>query len=126
MAKSTLFGRYIRQKRNEAKLSLKNVADQLGITKVYLGEVERGVRGPLQKDRWSTLAEAIPGVTVQKLAECAELSKPVQLDLNDAEPNYRDLALALSRRIQDQSLSDREVEKLLTILRRSKGEKFSR
>jgi transcriptional regulator with XRE-family HTH domain len=44
MARDSAFGRYLRGKRQRARLSLRAVAEKLGVTHVYLGEVERGVR----------------------------------------------------------------------------------
>jgi transcriptional regulator with XRE-family HTH domain len=126
MPKPTLFGRYIRQQRNEAKRSLREVAEELRVSHVYLGEVERGVRGPLKKEHWPLLAKAIPRISLKKLKEYAEQSKPVQMNLNNAEPSYRNLALALARRIQDQSLSDEEIKSLLAILGESKDAKLPR
>lgn len=61
------FGIYLRDKRVAAGLSLRHVADQLGITHVYLGEVERGVRGPLKRKHWDKLIKVIPGVTQENL-----------------------------------------------------------
>jgi transcriptional regulator with XRE-family HTH domain len=122
MPKPTMFGRYIRQKRNEAQLSLRDVADKLGVSYVYLGEVERGVRGPIRKERWQDLVKAIPGVKLKALKNAAEASKPVLFDLNDARPQYRNLALALAREMKDESLTDEEIRKILSILGESKSD----
>ena len=117
MPKPTVFGRYIRQKRNDAELSLRAVADKLGVTYVYLGEVERGVRGPMKEERWPDLVKAIPGVKLKELKHAAEASKPLLFDFNDAQPRYRNLALALAREMQDQRLSDDEIDNILALLK---------
>lgn len=111
------FGAFIRDKRIAAGLSLREVARGMGITAVYLGEVERGVRGPFVRERWSDLVRLIPGVTLGDLDRQATLAKGLQLDLSDAPPEYQDLGLALARRIEKRDLEPTEVRSLLRILR---------
>lgn len=79
MEERSAFGRYVRSTRVEARLSLRDVADRLGVSHVYLGEVERGVRPPLKKERWKALLAAIPGLDRSRLEKLAEVSKPIQL-----------------------------------------------
>ncbi len=54
------FGQYIRRKRREVGWSLRQLADALGCSHVYLGEVERGVRAPFGEKWWPRLAETLP------------------------------------------------------------------
>lgn len=110
------FGRYIRAQRVAANLSLRFVAGKLGVSHVYLGEVERGVRPPLKPSRWSKLVEIVPGITPEALERHALTSRPVQLSLADAPPQYQDLSLALARRIQKRDLSQAEMQRLMRIL----------
>jgi transcriptional regulator with XRE-family HTH domain len=98
-------------------LSLREVARGMGLTAVYLGEVERGVRGPFVRERWQDLARLIPGVTMDALEKQANLAGGVRLDLTDAPPEYQDLGLALARRIERRDLEPTEVKSLLRILR---------
>jgi transcriptional regulator with XRE-family HTH domain len=111
-----LFGQYIRQRRVEAELSLRFVADQLGISHVYLGEVERGVRPPLKKEHWAKLIATIPDIIEQELERKAAKSRPVQLNLEDAPPRYQDLGLALARRIEKRDLDEHQLTELLRLL----------
>lgn len=111
------FGTFIRDKRIGAGLSLREVARGMGITAVYLGEVERGVRGPFVRERWLDLARLIPGVTEGELERRAQLADGVKLDLTNAPPEYQDLGLALARRIEKRDLEPTEVKSLLRILR---------
>ena len=39
------FGAYVREAREQAKLSLRQVANKLGVSHVYLGEVDVGCGG---------------------------------------------------------------------------------
>ena len=117
MAKnSTAFGRCVRRYRVAAGLSLRRVADELGVSHVYLGEVERGVRGPMKKERWKELTEAIPGLTLTELASAAAASKPVSIDLNNADSHYASLTHALARRVENQDLTPEEIKHLLDLL----------
>ncbi len=110
------FGAYLREKRVAARLSLREVAHALGISHVYLGEVERGVRGPLRPEHWSALLKTIPGLSRTELERHAAASRPLQVDLADAPPAYQDLALALARRFKRRDLSEPEITRLLKLL----------
>jgi transcriptional regulator with XRE-family HTH domain len=116
MAQPSTFGRYLRQKRGEARLSLRAVADRLGVSHVFLSEVERGVRTMINRDRWEALIRAIPGVTMEELGRHADRSKPIQLDLTDAPPLYQDLALCLARRMQKRDIPNDELQRLIRCL----------
>lgn len=113
----SLFGNYIRQERIKAKLSLRTVADAVGVTHVYLGEVERGVRGPMDKKWWLGLGQVVPGITEAELERKAAQTKPVQLSLEDAPPQYQELGLALARRIAKQDLQNHEIDELMRLLK---------
>jgi transcriptional regulator with XRE-family HTH domain len=110
------FGAYLREKRVAAGLSLRDVAQALGISHVYLGEVERGVRGPLRPERWSVLLKAIPTLMRDELERHAAASRPMRVDLADAPPSYQDLAFALARRFKRRDLSESELSRLLKLL----------
>jgi transcriptional regulator with XRE-family HTH domain len=124
MAETTAFGRYLRQKRVAAKLSLREVAERLGVSHVFIGELERGVRGVLARERWEALVAAIPGVSRDDLERHASLTKPLQLQLTDAPPQYQDLALALARRIERRDLpqSAEERQHIARLIDMLKGE----
>src|SRR6266545_3309620 len=42
-------GRYIREQRHQAELSLRNLARQAGVSNPYLSQIERGLRQPSAK-----------------------------------------------------------------------------
>lgn len=110
------FGRYIRRQRVAANASLRSVAKALDVSAVYLGEVERGVRQPLQEAHWDALIQTIPTIERSTLDRLTAKAKPIQLDLRDSPPRYQDLALALARRIEKQNISRVDLEKLFSIL----------
>lgn len=51
------FGSYVRDLRTAAGLSQRALAGRLGVSHVYLGEVERGKRDHLIRERWPVLVE---------------------------------------------------------------------
>lgn len=56
------FGEYVRTERLQAGYTQRQLADAMGISHVYLGEVERGVRGPFTEDRMNMMFDALPGM----------------------------------------------------------------
>lgn len=114
--KTTRFGSYLRRIRIESGRSLREVALTVGISHVYLGEVERGVRGPLRPEHWEALIKAIPALDPEELERQARASRPLQVDIADAPPRYQDLALALARRFERRDLSKAQIERLLRLL----------
>ena len=110
------YGRYLRNMRLDADISLRSAAKNIGVSAVYFSEVERGVRPPMKKDRWDALLKAIPTLDAEQHARLAANAKPIQLDLRDAPPKYQDLGLALARRIEKKNLSDTDFERLYSIL----------
>ena len=113
------FGAYLRRMRVAAGKSLREVAEAVGISHVYLGEVERGARGPLKPEHWDALIRAIPGVTRAELRREADTSRPLEIDLAGAPRPYQNLALALARRFKRRDLSEAELAKLLKMLKAS-------
>ncbi len=124
MAHPSAFGKYLRDMREKASLSLRKVADSLGVSHVYLGEVERGVRGPMPEKHWERLTKIIPGITTERLRKMAQLTKPIRFNLAEADPPYQDLTLAFARRMERQDLSPEELDKLMEMLQKEddKGE----
>ena len=110
------FGSYLRRARVASGLSLREVAAALNISHVYLGEVERGVRGPLRPEHWDALLKAIPELTRDGLERHAAASRPLEMDISDAPPRYQDLAMALARRLKNRDLSKGQISRLMKVL----------
>jgi transcriptional regulator with XRE-family HTH domain len=53
------FGEIIREARQNAGLSLDGLASQLGVTKVYVSDVERGLRKPFTQERIRQVASIL-------------------------------------------------------------------
>ena len=110
------FGVYLRERRTAAKKSLRVVATALGITHVYLGEVERGRRRILPEKYWKDLAKIVPGVTVSELRTMAVSSAPI--DPSAVEGPERDVVVALARTLDEEGLSDDDAHQILKILKK--------
>ena len=49
MANMNSIGEYIRQQREQAKISLRQLAEQAGVSNPYLSQIERGLRKPSRR-----------------------------------------------------------------------------
>ena len=65
-----LFGEIIREARQGAGLSLEKLAGRLGVTKVYVSDVERGMRKPFTQPRIEKVA-SILGLDAEELSRAA-------------------------------------------------------
>lgn len=119
---TTPFGVYLREARTAAGKSLRDVADALGITHVYLGEVERGRRRSLPEKYWEKLAEVVPGVEVEELEATAAASEP--LDPAAMEGRGREVVVALARALEEEDGMPEELaNRLLAVLRERRSDK---
>ncbi|HAA59284.1 MAG TPA: hypothetical protein DCE42_31335 [Myxococcales bacterium] len=116
MTQKTPFSKYLREKRIEAEMSLRHLASILGVSHVYLGEVERGVHKTLPRRHWPKLINAIENITLEALEEEEAKSNPVLLSLEQVPPKYRDVGIALARRVRDQDLEEDDLEMILKLL----------
>ncbi|PKL27825.1 MAG: XRE family transcriptional regulator [Spirochaetae bacterium HGW-Spirochaetae-2] len=60
MKKTTVtFGEYLKHKRDEKQISLREVARTLGVSAPFLSDVENNRRGPLTEERLADLAKVL-------------------------------------------------------------------
>jgi transcriptional regulator with XRE-family HTH domain len=112
------FGAYLRDARTADKKSLREVADALGITHVYLGEIERGRRRSLPEKYWGRLAEVVPSITMERLQAVAAVSEP--LDPSTMQGRSREVVVALARALEDDVMSEDLANRLLDALNKAK------
>ena len=108
------FGVYLRQCRTAAGRSLREVAAHLGISHVYLGEVERGRRRILQEPHWDALVEIIESITKEELRAKSAQSEP--LDAAKVEEPGRGVVVALARKLDEGGITEAEAHRILSIL----------
>ena len=78
--KRKAFGEYIKRLRLDARLSLRQVEAQVGISNSYLYQIERGERNPPKLEVMERLA-ALYGVSLEALTDAARTMPPVDQDL---------------------------------------------
>ena len=114
------FGEYLRSVRVKSGKSLREVAEALGITHVYLGEIERGKRRLLPEKYWGAFVKAVEERTsITELTTAAVESAP--LDPAVIEGPGRDVVVALARTFDQEEMSPELAEQLLRVLNKEKG-----
>lgn len=78
-ASSNEFGDLIRRIRIERGLSQRDVAKALGVSHVYLSEVERGTRAPLTHERIMRFAELVAASKIGLLVAAAQRRSSVDV-----------------------------------------------
>jgi transcriptional regulator with XRE-family HTH domain len=73
MQKTTVtFGEYLKHKREEKQISLREVARTLGVSAPFLSDVENNRRGPLTEERLADLAKVL-NLNEQEKAEMYDI-----------------------------------------------------
>src|SRR6202161_1631657 len=102
MANMNSIGEYIRQQREQAKISLRQLAQQAGVSNPYLSQVERGQRNPSAE----ILQQIAKGLRIS--AEALYVRAAI-LEYRPADSGVRSALLA------DPELSERQKQVLLEI-----------
>lgn len=109
MKKDEHFGQVLRRRRREKELTLQHIADVLGVSVVFISEVERGTKPPLAPAAIDALRRILGDVS--ELHEAADASrKVVQLDLREKSAAHRRVATKLAR--QWSSMGPRQLRRL--------------
>src|SRR6187455_3049680 len=96
-------GDYLREQRLAARLSLRQLAEQAGVSNPYLSQIERGLRRP-SAEVLQQLAKALR-VSAEALYVRAGI-----LDLEDGEARSVELAI-----LADSGLTERQKQSLLDV-----------
>ena len=103
-------GEFIRERRNQARLSLRKLSEQAGISNPYLSQIERGLRKP-SAEILQSIAKALR-ISAETLYVQAGI-------LDDPEERDRSVEAAI---FGDGSLNDRQRQVLLDIYERFRSE----
>ncbi len=115
--KMTPFGAKLREMRKEKAMSLKELAQAIGVSSAYLSALEHGQRS---RPSWYLIQRIIAHFNViwdeaEQLERLAALSHPrVTLDTSRLSPNACELANRLSENIG--KLSQAEIHEMLSII----------
>ena len=96
-------GDYIRQQREQAKISLRQLADQAGVSNPYLSQIERGLRRP-SAEVLQQLAKALR-ISAETLYVRAGI-----LNAEDSETRSVELAI-----LADSGLTERQKQSLVDV-----------
>lgn len=97
-------GRYIREQRRQAELSLRKLASQAGVSNPYLSQIERGLRQPSAR-------------ILKDIAKALRISAEtlyLRAGILDEEDDTTDLAAAILR---DRHLTERQKQILIDVYR---------
>ena len=97
-------GSFIRDQRRNARLSLRSLSEQAGISNPYLSQIERGLRKP-SADILQQIARALR-ISAETLYVRAGILEPRDVE-HDVEDSIR----------RDETLSERQKEALLEVYR---------
>jgi len=113
MAKQAPFGSYIREKRVEEDVSMRQAAKHIGVSHVYLSKVERGKVGPLAEKYWDDLLELVPSLDRNKLRFLAQISGPIEFDIEGADSLEKRAVVAFKRKLKNDDLPREKLEEYL-------------
>ena len=118
-----IFGEFISKKRVEKKITLRKMADMLGVSPAFLTDVEKDRRNPFDMEKLIQLAELLgltPEENSQMLALAGKKRNAVAPDL----PEYimeRDYVSAALRTARDLDAGEEEWNQFVEELRKRKG-----
>lgn len=115
------FGDLLRRLRRKADKTLGDVARELGISAVYLSDVERGNRKPFTTERLVKMASFLD-IEPKLLIDAADIEKGViEYDIRRASPLQADVVGGLVAGLARGGVSDEQLERVRTILNEQRG-----
>lgn len=114
------FGELIRTSRRRLNLSLQDVATALGVTAVYVSEVERGKRPPFTIDKMPKLAKILERDLDELKNAAWKGRKMIELDPESASNKQIEALMALARG----GLSESQLDQILEIATKEQREMF--
>jgi transcriptional regulator with XRE-family HTH domain len=118
----TPFGKAIRKMRIDLAITLKEMAERLGVTPAYLSAVETGKKR-VTDDLLDKIEEhySLSAIEARDLRRQADQSASViKLKMNGTDNGIREMATVFSRRFSD--LEEKEVQEIMNILNKKKSQ----
>lgn len=108
------FGRELRRLREGTGKTMKEIADLLDCSVVYVSDIERGKRNPPKPNTIATIVGHLGG-NVAEFQDLARKSKgKIELDLNGSSPEIEQAGLVFARSWKDMSADQaRQIIELL-------------
>ena len=111
------FGEVLRRERRAAQKTLGEVSRLLGVSVVYLSDIERGNRRPLQTDRILKIAEFL-GADAGRLVDAAHVQKGIiEYNISNARPIEANVVGGLVSGLARGGVTDEQLEGIQRILK---------
>lgn len=117
------FGEFISKKRVEKKITLRKMADMLGVSPAFLTDVEKDRRNPFDMEKLIQLAEIL-GLTPEENSQMLDLAGKKRNAVAPDLPEYimeRDYVSAALRTARDLDAGEEEWNQFVEELRKRKG-----
>ena len=115
------FGNVLRTRRRQAGKTLGNLANLLGVSVVYLSDVERGNRKPLNKDRILKVAKFLRTDPTQLLEASAHDQGVIEYDIRNAPPLEANVVGGLVTGLARGGISDEQLHEIQRILKETES-----
>jgi transcriptional regulator with XRE-family HTH domain len=112
------FGDTLRKARRKADKTLSDLAGLLGVSIVYVSDVERGNRKPLSNDRILKAARFLHTDPVPLIATAAKERGVIEYDISKARPLEVDVVGGLVSGLARGGVTDDQLRDIQQILRR--------
>lgn len=125
MGKTSRFGDLLFKLRTKAKLSMGQIARELGMSTVYYSEVEHSKKKPFthKKVDYQKLADLLD--TDREILEKAAKKERLKMSmsfLSELKPSNQEMMLRLARKLDDDDLTDDQIRKINDVLGRNNDE----
>lgn len=116
------FGDLLRRLRRKSNKTLGDVARKLGVSIVYLSDVERGNRKPFTADRLVTLAQYLDTDPMELIEAAGRERGIIEYDIRKARPLEANVVGGLVAGLARGGITDEQLESIRKILNPSQGE----
>ena len=107
---SDVYGKFIRNERHRADLTLAQVADTLGVSISYLSDIERGQRAPPNRELQIKLANAVNGQQYVHYRAFVQAYKKCEINIAGSSEQVQEIAISLTYNWH--KLSKKQLSKL--------------
>jgi transcriptional regulator with XRE-family HTH domain len=110
--KGETFGSTIRKLRREARKTLQEMAEAIGVSVAYYSEVELEKRPPFKPDRIALLAQKLNASTNELFALSWQDRKVISFDTDQLNPNEADILQSFAR-----GLTEDQIERIQKVIK---------
>ena len=113
------FGEALRRARREAGKRLSDIANLLGVSVVYVSDVERGNRRPFNNDRILRVARLLQTDAASLIAAADQERGVIEYDITKAPPLEADVVGGLVSGLARGGVTDHQLRRIKNILRKA-------